>query len=160
MNLTKEINDFLQSIQHNANDIYAIVGVFPHIKIKDRELPEGNIVLKNGYQDRKNIHSGYGLAHIIKGSHTHDAMYREVESLADLVKVIKNALKKHSKIYMEHFGNTIVISNMNTQKIVLDYREEEGVYSVITCHSITKNYDAIKKHGDSIGKIKKDLTNT
>ena len=156
---TEEIDKFLLSTEGKEHEIYDVVGLFPKIKVGNEELPEGNIVLKNGYQNPSNIHSGYGVIHILKGSHTNDLMYSNVTCLDDLVKVIKNALKKHSKIYMEMVGDCIVISNMNTQKVVVEYRGDEGIYSVVTCHSITKSYNPEKKHGDNIGKIKDDLTN-
>lgn len=135
----------------------AIVGCFPFCKVGNFTYPEGDICLKYGKQDNKNLHRGFGFLHLIKGAHTEDEIYKEVKTIDELVVVLKRTIKKHSKIFMEREGNFIVISNGNA-KVVLEYRDGEAMYSVVTCHNISNTYN-VAKHGDSVGKIKKDLTN-
>ncbi|MDA3979804.1 MULTISPECIES: hypothetical protein [Pasteurellaceae] len=135
----------------------AIVGCFPFCKVGNFTYPEGDICLKYGKQDNKNLHRGFGLLHLIKGAHTEDEIYKDVKTIDELVVVLKRTIKKHSKIFMEREGNFIVISNGNA-KVVLEYRDSETMYSVVTCHNISNTYN-VAKHGDSVGKIKKDLTN-
>lgn len=155
MNLdTQTINNLKN---YDKDEIFQTVGYFPECKIKNLYYPEGEIHLKYGFQNEKNIHNGFGILHIILGAHTKDEIYAEVNTPDDIANVLKQCLKKNSPIFMEHTNNFIVISTSHT-KIVLNYIPQTRSYSVITCHSITNTYNK-RKHGQSIGKIKKDLNN-
>lgn len=134
---------------------FDIVGFFPECKFGKENYPAGEIHLKVGFQNERELHNGFGLLHIICGSHQNDPLFSNVTEPNDIADLLKKSLKKHSPIYAEQKGRFIVIST-NSVKIVLSYDDILEVYSVITCHSITNKYNRTK-HGNIIGRIKKDL---
>lgn len=146
-----------QLTEDNKDVIFGIVGYFPQCTVGKLDYPEAGIYLKYGKQSPKNTHNGFGIAHLVKGPHTQDAIYKNVNSFDDLANVLKRMLSKHSKVFMEHDGNFIVIATQKA-RVVLNYIKKEQIYSVVTCHSISNKYDE-RKHGDIVARIKKDLNN-
>lgn len=153
MNISEE--ELSQLTEKNKDLIFDTVGYFPKCTVGKFSYPEAEICLKYGKQNPNNVHNGFGIAHLVKGDHINDVIYKDVNSFDDLAKVLKRMLSKHSKIFMENEGNFIIVTTKRA-RVVLNYIEKEQIYSVVTCHSVSNTYDD-KRHGNMVAKIKKDL---